>query len=268
MPGPESSATTCSPTRLPWWTRSRTIRPCFACSRMFRATSEIAVAMTVRSEPTKPICPARLRPSWRAVTISAAERIGTTASLGMLGGADPSVEEGQAFLQIEGGGHVLERQAELDHGERDLGLDPYDHRLGAAQADHVRDRAERPHREGVDDVEAGDDDVRAHEARGVDRLHEVVRDRRVDGRDARDVDDDDLGAVGADAAEELLGELPGALRVDDADDGKDEEPVADLKDGRRQLADGFLLLADDALALLHEADGDRVRDSVRGGLVR
>jgi hypothetical protein len=59
----------------------------------------------------------------------------------------------------------------------------------------------------------------------------VVGDGFVDVGDAGDVDDDDFGAVGADAAEELVGELLGAWAVEDADDGRDEESFADLEDG-------------------------------------
>src|SRR3989449_7121722 len=58
-----------------------------------------------------------------------------------------------------------------------------------------------------------------------------------------------------------------ALRVDHADDGKNEEALAYLEHRRRKLPDRLLLLPDDALALLHEAHRHRVRDPVRGGLV-
>ena len=47
---------------------------------------------------------------------------------------------------------------------------------------------------------------------GLHGLHQVVGDGRVHRRHAGDVDDDDLGAVGADAAQQLLGELARALR--------------------------------------------------------
>ena len=40
----------------------------------------------------------------------------------------------------------------------------------------------------------------------------------VDVGDAGDVDDHDLGPVGADAVQQLLGELPGPCGVQDADD--------------------------------------------------
>jgi len=47
---------------------------------MFRATSEMAVAITVTSEPPNPSSIAMVRPRWRAVTMSAAERISTRNS--------------------------------------------------------------------------------------------------------------------------------------------------------------------------------------------
>jgi hypothetical protein len=55
------------------------------------------------------------------------------------------------------------------------------------------------------------------------------------------------------------------VRIDDADDRQDEQALADLEHRHRQLANGLLLLADDALALLHEADGHGDRDAVGGG---
>src|SRR3989454_9941789 len=97
---------------------------------------------------------------------------------------------------------------------------------------------------------------------------QVVGHVRVHRRDARDVDHDHLRAVRADGAEQLLGQLPRALRVDDADDRENQEPLAYLEHRGGQLPDGLLLLADDALALLHEADGYRIRDAVRRRLIR
>src|SRR5438094_5080832 len=88
------------------------------------------------------------------------------------------------------------------------------------------------------------------------------------GRDARDVDHDDLGAIDPDAAEQLLGELTRALRVDDADDRKDQQSLAHGQDRRRELADRFLLLADDPLAFLDKAHGHRIGDAVGGRLIR
>src|SRR4029450_6984210 len=115
--------------------------------------------------------------------------------------------------------------------------------------------------------QAGDDDDRPEEARGLDRLHQVVRDGRVDVGDAGEIQHDDLGPVGPDAGGELLGELWRALRVDDADDRQDEQTLADLEHRSRQLTDRLLLLADDALALLDEPDSDRAGNPVGGRLV-
>src|SRR6478609_226463 len=115
--------------------------------------------------------------------------------------------------------------------------------------------------------QAGDDDAGAHQPGRVDGLHQVVRDDLVDFRDAGDVHDDDLGAVGADAAEQLFGELLGALGVQDPDDGQYQESFPDLEHGGGQIAQGVLLLPDDPFAFLDEADRDGVRDAVGGGFV-
>jgi hypothetical protein len=95
----------------------------------------------------------------------------------------------------------------------------------------------------------------------------VVRDLRVHRRHTRDVDHHDLRAVGPNRAQQLLGELARALGVDHADDRQDQQALAHLQHRRRQLADGFLLLADDALALLHEPHRHRRRDPVGRRLV-
>src|SRR3989442_7529274 len=49
--------------------------------------------------------------------------------------------------------------------------------------------------------EARHDDRRSQQARGLDGLHQVVRDVRVHGGHARDIDHDHLRAVGADGAQ-------------------------------------------------------------------
>jgi len=69
-------------------------------------------------------------------------------------------------------------------------------------------------------------------------------------------------------AKKLLGELARSLRIDDTDDRQDEQPVAHLEDRSRKLADRLLLLADRALALLHESDGHCDGDPVGGRLIR
>jgi len=65
------------------------------------------------------------------------------------------------------------------------------------------------------------------------RLDEVVGHRRVDFGHTRDVDDDDLGPVRADGAQELLGELARPLAVEGADDRQDDELLAHLQHRRR-----------------------------------
>jgi hypothetical protein len=61
--------------------------------------------------------------------------------------------------------------------------------------------------------------------------------------------------------------LPRALRVNDADDRENEQPLAHLQYRSGQLSDRFLLLANDAFTLLDEAHCHRVRDAVRRWLV-
>src|SRR5262245_55806014 len=84
------------------------------------------------------------------------------------------VEEGEAFLQIERGGHVLQRESELDHRERDLGLNADDDGVGAAKFRHVRDGTQGARRERVEHVEGGDVDDDAPGAMTSDQICEVV----------------------------------------------------------------------------------------------
>ncbi len=95
----------------------------------------------------------------------------------------------------------------------------------------------------------------------------MVRYRDVHGCHTGDIDDDDFRAVRSNPAQELLRQLPGALRVDDADDGKNQQPLANLQHRSGEFADCFLLLANNAFALLHEADCHRVCDAVCRRLV-
>src|SRR5437879_1174649 len=112
---------------------------------MLRASSEMAVAISVASLTVKPVCSATARPCCRAVTTSLSDAIRIWVSAAK-GNTAPSVHAArfllqvrQAFLQIERGGDVLQRQSELYHREGDLRLDTDDDGSGAAQADHVRD---------------------------------------------------------------------------------------------------------------------------------
>ncbi len=69
---------------------------------MFRATSEIAVAITVRSLLLNPASEASCRPSSLAVRMSAPEFIGTRTSLftsvTKLGSL---IQQGQPFLEVQ-----------------------------------------------------------------------------------------------------------------------------------------------------------------------
>src|SRR5881394_984739 len=168
MPGPWSIATTETPWRSPFWTRPRMISPFLAYMRMLRAISEMAAAMTVCSPLENPATAARARPCWRASTTSTSAAIGrrssspTAARLLWFGfehaffGA--TIQEGQPLFQVQHGRDAFERQTELHHRERDVGLDADDDGLGAAQAGHVRDVAQCAHGEGIHDVERGDVD--------------------------------------------------------------------------------------------------------------
>src|SRR5829696_9847325 len=101
---------------------------------MLRATSEIAVASSVRSVLENPSPAPIARASWRAVTTSASVRIATRTSsaTGVLLPVHLPAQEREPLLEIQSRVHVLEVHPELDHREGHLGLDPHDHRLGAA----------------------------------------------------------------------------------------------------------------------------------------
>ena len=74
---------------------------------MFRASSEIAVAMTARSVVGNPHLEASSRPFWRAVTMSASQSMETRTSSMMtaylFSAALPlAVKVGEAFLKVQG----------------------------------------------------------------------------------------------------------------------------------------------------------------------
>src|ERR671916_520069 len=110
---------------------------------MLRAISEIAVASSVRSVLEKPSPEPIVRASWRAVTASVRIATRTSSATGVLLPVELLLQEREALLEVERRVHVLEVHAELDHRERDLRLDPHDHRLRPAQPRHVRDPAQR-----------------------------------------------------------------------------------------------------------------------------
>src|SRR6185312_11639284 len=136
---------------------------------MLRAISEMAAAITVWSPLENPASAARSRPRCLAVTTSTSAAIGISSSSATVDASRAAlaaelrlvVEEQQAFLEIQRGGHALEREAELDHGERDLGLNSDDHGFRAAQPRHVRNVPQRAHGERVHHVERRDVDDHA-----------------------------------------------------------------------------------------------------------
>src|SRR5437660_430654 len=144
---------------------------------MLRATSEMAVAMNVRSVREKPIRSASSRPFWRATTMSASVVIGMTSSSATAVAAPhpgPLVQEREALLEVQGGMYVLEAHAQLDHGERHLGLDPHDDRDRASKVGHVGDRPERAGGERVHHVQSRDVDDDAPGPVPTDLVHQVV----------------------------------------------------------------------------------------------
>ena len=177
IPGPSSRATTATPA-LPFrCTGSTTISPSLAYLRMFRASSEIAVAIMVVSAPPNP-------PS------SATEP------------AEPAGGDDVGVVADRDGDLIHWRRRRARAGDRsrcarpssrsrtvvtpsrlrpswtiakaDVGLDADDHGLSAAQPHHLGDRPQRPRRERVEHVEHGDVDDHALRAEPPDAIRELV----------------------------------------------------------------------------------------------
>src|SRR6185437_14844771 len=124
---------------------------------MLRATSDMAVTISVRSMLEKPSSADSSRPFSRASTTSASELTWTrTSSVTVYGLLELRVEEGEPLLEVQGGVHVFEAHPELHHRECNLGLNPNNHRLCAAQSRHMSNPAQRPRRKRVHHVERCD----------------------------------------------------------------------------------------------------------------
>src|SRR6266576_1424896 len=109
---------------------------------MLRASSEIAVAMSVASPVVKPSAVARARPVGRAATISWSELMATRISPALTVSLSVYVLEffnqvRQTFFQVQRRRNTFQRQSKLNHGKRHFRLNPHDHCFGAAQPDHV-----------------------------------------------------------------------------------------------------------------------------------
>src|SRR5688572_10305024 len=103
--------------------------PRLAWSTILRATSDMAVAIRVRSDPSKPISIARVRPFWRAVTMSAAELIATRLSFRMFQGPlDQSIQIGEPLFQIQSRANPFQRQPQLYHRKSHIRLNAHNHR--------------------------------------------------------------------------------------------------------------------------------------------
>src|SRR4051794_41851225 len=109
---------------------------------MLRATSEIAVAISVSSVAENGSWAASVRPWARAVTTSASELTGTRTSAGTVAGLlGPPPDQGEPPLRARPGGHALGVEAERDLGDGHLGRVPADHRLRPAQPGQGGDAA-------------------------------------------------------------------------------------------------------------------------------
>jgi len=101
---------------------------------IFRANSEIAVAIKVASVAPKPIVPAMVLPRCRAKTMSTSEpmltRISCGNSMRSSGVAGRLVlEVRETLLQVERRSHAFHGQTELHHGKRDFRLYAHDYRI-------------------------------------------------------------------------------------------------------------------------------------------
>src|SRR5919106_1435499 len=165
IPGPSSLATTRISATSPVFCVEMVTRPSRAWVRMLRATSEIAVAMSVASVLEKPSSRARRLPSARATTMSRSEAMGTRTSSSIAFPLSPPPEECQPFLQIERGVHPFQGQPQLNQGESHLRLDSDNHRFRPLQLGHQGHGAEGTRYERVHDVEGGN--VENHPLRPV-----------------------------------------------------------------------------------------------------
>src|SRR5437879_8911008 len=126
---------------------------------MFRAISEIAVAIMVTSVSVNPRSMARSWPALRAATMSSGLWISTTISPSTVAPDRRfAIQQGKALFEVQRGVHVVERQPQLHHGERHLWLQTHDHGVRAAQPGHVRDGPQRSGGERIHDIDCGDVD--------------------------------------------------------------------------------------------------------------
>src|SRR2546425_1555883 len=161
---------------------------------ILRATSDIAVAITVGRLPFSPISLAISRPASRAFTTSASELMSTltsSASLTRLNSSRLEIQLCKTLFEIQCGRNPFQCEAKLYHRECNFGLDADDHGLRPPQSDHVGESAQSLRSKGVHDVERCDVDNNAagaefpHAVRQfIPKLKEIlIGESRLNGRD-------------------------------------------------------------------------------------
>src|SRR5215469_13434714 len=98
---------------------------------MLRASSEIAVAISVESTAEKPSSSASARPCCRAETMSCSESMATRISPNdtmapSIRAFEPLIQVRQPFFQIERRRNTLQCQSQLHHGKSHFRLNPND----------------------------------------------------------------------------------------------------------------------------------------------
>src|SRR5438552_16924793 len=109
---------------------------------MLRASSDMAVAISVASPVEKPSSVARARPLCRAATISWSELMPTRISPALTVSLSVYVLEflnrvRQTFLQIQSRTHVFQGQPQLHHGTGYFRLNPHNHRFRSPPPAHL-----------------------------------------------------------------------------------------------------------------------------------
>src|SRR5215469_3689558 len=183
IPGPLSRAITTMPCLSVERTSRTMISPCLAYMTILRASSEMAVAIKVRSVEENPSLAASVRPVCRALTISRSDAIGmrvsaashldlspglrlglTAALIGLRslltqllslhtpcakrtgfssGSFNLTIQKCKTFFQVQCRGYTGQVEPQLDQGECDFRLDSDDDGFGPPQADHLRDVTQR-----------------------------------------------------------------------------------------------------------------------------
>src|SRR5215471_14004104 len=114
---------------------------------ILRATSDIAVAISVSSLEEKRRPDTKLRACWRAVRTSTSALIGTTSSPASVMAsrfpAVPHVEQVKTVLEVEGRHRPFQGQPKLHHRKRHVRLDPDDDAFRPEQLDHLGNAAQR-----------------------------------------------------------------------------------------------------------------------------